>query len=68
MSRFRCGSCIDEVVVQTLMANALANHLGKKILLINFSSLGASGDIILRNIFRTAQVNGMLTQTIHLYV
>lgn len=46
---------------KTMMANALANHLGKKILLINFPSLGElHGDKVLNFFLRLAMVNGAL--------
>ncbi len=43
---------------KTMMANALAHHLGKKILLINFPSLGTyeAGDIA-RIVFREARIS-----------
>lgn len=43
---------------KTMMANALAHHLGKKILLINFPSLGSfDSDKLLSFFFRVATVN-----------
>jgi len=42
---------------KTMMANALANHIGKKILLVNFSSLADRKDDILKYVFREAKIN-----------
>jgi len=43
---------------KTMMANAIGNYLNKRILLINFPSLGAfSGDENLKWIFREAKIN-----------
>jgi SpoVK/Ycf46/Vps4 family AAA+-type ATPase len=42
---------------KTMMANALANHLGKKVFLINFPSLGGiAAGAVLRYIFREAKI------------
>lgn len=42
---------------KTLMANALASQLGKKLLLINFGNLGDKTGDTLRFIFREAKIN-----------
>lgn len=43
---------------KTMMANAIGNHLNKRILLINFPSLGSfTGDENLKWIFREAKIN-----------
>jgi AAA+ superfamily predicted ATPase len=43
---------------KTMMANALANHLGKKVLLVNYPSLGAyQGDKVIRYLKRLAKVH-----------
>ncbi|GFR47899.1 hypothetical protein Agub_g9646, partial [Astrephomene gubernaculifera] len=48
-------------VGKTMMANAVAKHVGKKVLLINFPSLGGnqSGEIV-RFIFREAKIHDAL--------
>lgn len=45
---------------KTFLANAIANHLQKKILLINFGSLGDKIGDILKFIFREAKINDAL--------
>lgn len=45
---------------KTMTANALAQSLNKKILLINFSSLGDKTGEILKFIFREAKINDAL--------
>ncbi|KJE90794.1 hypothetical protein CAOG_02039 [Capsaspora owczarzaki ATCC 30864] len=41
---------------KTMLANALASHLGKRILLINFPSLGSQPDQVIKFIFREAKL------------
>jgi len=41
---------------KTMMANAVAKMLGKKILLINYPSLGGAADYVIRFIFREAKL------------
>lgn len=42
---------------KTLMANAVSNHLGKRILLVNYPSLGANAaDLVIKYIFREAKL------------
>ncbi len=43
-----------------MLANALANHLGKKLLLVNFSNLGPQAGELLKYIFREAKINDAL--------
>jgi len=45
---------------KTMMANAVANHLGKKLLLVNFPSLEHNSASSLRYLFREAQVQDAL--------
>ncbi len=46
---------------KTMLANAIANHLGKKILLVNFPSLGGMvSDLVIKYIFREAKVNNAI--------
>jgi len=42
---------------KTMMANALANHLGKRLMLVNFPSLGFPPDDALRSIFQAARIH-----------
>jgi SpoVK/Ycf46/Vps4 family AAA+-type ATPase len=41
---------------KTMMANALANHLGKRLLLVNFPSLGHNSSDALQFLFREARI------------
>lgn len=42
---------------KTLMANAVAKHLGKRILLVNYPSLGSNNaDLVIKYIFREAKL------------
>eukprot|EP01137_Pigoraptor_chileana_P029176 Opistho-2@14032 len=41
---------------KTMLANALANKLGKKVLLINYPSLGSQADLVIKFIFREAKL------------
>lgn len=43
-----------------MMANALAKSIGKKILLVNFPSLGPDSDQVLRWVFRESRLTDSL--------
>jgi AAA+ superfamily predicted ATPase len=50
----------DSGTGKTMLANALANRMGKKILLINFGHIGDTTGQILKFIFREAKINDAL--------
>ena len=41
---------------KTMLANALANRIGKRVLLVNFPTLGSVGEAVLRFLFREARL------------
>ncbi len=41
---------------KTMLANALANHVDKRVLLVNFRTLGPIGEVALRYLFREARL------------